>query len=273
MLKQRIITALVLAPVVIGCVFFLPPAQFSVFVLMVLTIGAWEWANLAGLESAMRWVYTAGMGALLGASLWLPGLPVMLLAVPFWMLAAWWVVSYPANQQFWSSQTARIIIGPLLLLPPLHGLIALKASPESSFLILLLFFLIWGADIGAYFSGKAFGNRKLAPQVSPGKSWAGVYGGLLTAILIAGAMTLWAGTPDLFTPAGALFLLGCGVIVAISVLGDLTESMFKRFRGIKDSSGLLPGHGGILDRIDSLLSAAPWFALLLMLSGRVQVGL
>ena len=128
----------------------------------------------------------------------------------------------------------------------------------------MLFFLIWGADVGAYFSGRTFGKHKLAPKVSPGKSWEGFWGGLVFAVAIAALMVSWLGKPVLNSPDGILFILSCAFIVMISVLGDLVESMFKRNRGIKDSSHLLPGHGGILDRVDSLLSAGPFFAILII---------
>jgi len=123
--------------------------------------------------------------------------------------------------------------------------------------------LVWGADIGAYFSGRAFGKRKLAPAVSPGKSWEGVYGGLaltLVITIIVGIVRDWTVKEML------LGLIGAAVVVLISVVGDLTESMFKRQAGIKDSSNLLPGHGGVLDRIDSLTAAIPIFAVLLWMA-------
>jgi phosphatidate cytidylyltransferase len=131
-------------------------------------------------------------------------------------------------------------------------------------LILAVMVLVWGADIGAYFSGRRFGKRKLAPQVSPGKSWEGVFGGLLTTLLICvgvGIYREWSFFSML------LGMFGTVAVVMISVVGDLTESMFKRQSGVKDSSNLLPGHGGVLDRIDSLTAAIPVFAALLLLSG------
>jgi phosphatidate cytidylyltransferase len=123
--------------------------------------------------------------------------------------------------------------------------------------------LVWGADIGAYFSGKAFGKRKLAPQVSPGKSWEGVYGGLALSLVITAVVGL---VRDWTLGQMILGLLGAAIVVFISVVGDLTESMFKRQSGIKDSSNLLPGHGGVLDRIDSLTAAIPVFAVLLWMA-------
>jgi phosphatidate cytidylyltransferase len=124
--------------------------------------------------------------------------------------------------------------------------------------------LVWGADIGAYFSGKAFGKKKLAPRVSPGKSWEGLYGGLAASLAITLVVGLQQGWSTLSV---LLALAGAALVVLISVVGDLTESMFKRQSGIKDSSNLLPGHGGVLDRIDSLTAAIPLFATLLWLAG------
>jgi phosphatidate cytidylyltransferase len=151
----------------------------------------------------------------------------------------------------------------LILLPAWQGLIWIKQGALGNWQIMAVMVLVWGADVGAYFSGKAFGKRKLAPKVSPGKSWEGVYGGLALSLVITtivGVMREWT--------AGQLLigLFGAALIVFVSVVGDLTESMFKRQSGIKDSSNLLPGHGGVLDRIDSLTAAVPIFAVLLWMA-------
>tara|TARA_B110000503_G_scaffold83984_2_gene128029 strand:+ start:489 stop:1322 length:834 start_codon:yes stop_codon:yes gene_type:complete len=271
MLKQRIITALVLAPIVIACVFFLPPAGFSVFLIGTLTIGGWEWANLAHYAGWQRYLYALAIALLLiavsflleASSFW--ALAILVIAAIWWMLALFLVVNYPLSQRYWSSNWVLTLLGPVMLVPGYVGLMQLKGTTDSQFLILLLFFLIWGADIGAYFSGRRWGAKKLAPEVSPGKSWAGFYGGVTLATLIAMAMCVWLGKPLILSTSGLVFLLGCILVVLFSVLGDLTESMFKRQRGIKDSSQLLPGHGGVLDRLDSLLAGAPIFALFVLL--------
>jgi len=139
-----------------------------------------------------------------------------------------------------------------------------KQWPEANLLILAVMVLVWGADIGAYFFGRRFGRRKLAPQVSPGKSWEGVFGGLFVTLVLCAVVGVYR---DWSISHLLLALLGTALVVMISVVGDLTESMFKRQAGIKDSSNLLPGHGGVLDRIDSLTAAIPVFAALLWLSG------
>lgn len=269
MLKQRIITALILAPIAIGGVFLLPPFEFSLFVGLVLTVAAWEWARLADYAGPVRYAYALAMVILLAGSTLLPPLAVLGLGAAWWIAAFFLVISYPRSTNLWSSRIVCSLLGAFILVPGFVGLIELKRLPDSTFLILLLFLLIWGADVGAYFAGRAFGRSKLAPEVSPGKSWAGFYGGLVMGMAIATGMALWKGSVDLLSARGLVFLLGCAFVVVISVLGDLAESMFKRNRGVKDSSNLLPGHGGFLDRIDSLLSAGPVFALFIMTYGWV----
>ncbi|MNY33511.1 Phosphatidate cytidylyltransferase [compost metagenome] len=180
------------------------------------------------------------------------------------MLATVLVLGYPASSRHWAGLPAKLSIGLLILLPAWQGLVQIKQWPEANGLILAVMVLVWGADIGAYFTGKAFGKRKLAPQVSPGKSWEGVAGGLFASLLITTAVGLYRGWS---VSEWILVLAGAALVVSISVVGDLTESMFKRQAGLKDSSNLLPGHGGVLDRIDSLTAAIPMFAALLWLAG------
>ncbi len=267
MLKQRIITALILAPIAIGCIFFLPPVGFAIFIAAVITIGAWEWANLAALSAPMRYVYAAVIAVLCLLSYFLPPMSFLLAAAAWWGLSLVFMLQYPDGAERWSGNLRLGIIGLFVLVPGFVALLTLRQAADPHFLILMLFFLIWGADIGAYFSGRALGKRKLAPDVSPGKTWAGFFGGLIVALGIAVAMLLWLGKPDLMSIQGIMLLSGIAIIVMVSVLGDLVMSMFKRNRGIKDSSNLLPGHGGVLDRIDSLLSAGPLFALLILITG------
>lgn len=264
MLRQRIITGIIIAPLALAGVFLLPPREFALFIGAVLTVAAWEWANLAGLSSLMRYAYAAVLAASMFGVYFLPTFPVLLVSLLWWAVALVLVLGYPRFNELWGKTGVIVFIGFVVMLPGFTALNAVKQYPESNYLICLLFFLIWGADIGAYFSGKAFGKAKLAPRVSPGKSWAGFYGGVVTSVLIAVAMALYWSSPVLMTWTGVAFLAACVAIAVVSVLGDLTISMFKRHRDIKDSSHLLPGHGGFLDRIDSLLSASPVFALYLL---------
>lgn len=267
MLKQRILTALVLLPIALGGFFLLDGGWFALFIGAVVSLGAWEWARLAGFAAQpLRVGYAALVAGLLGLLYQLPMLApvVLVLALLWWLVALALVVGYPQSSRFWSGSWQRVLIGLLLLLPAWQGLVLFKQWPQGNWLILAVMVLVWGADIGAYFAGKAFGKRKLAAQVSPGKSWEGFYGGMAASLLITLGVAIYREW-SLFD--AVLALLGAAVVVAFSVLGDLNESMFKRQAGIKDSSNLLPGHGGILDRIDSLTAAIPVFASLLILAG------
>lgn len=265
MLKQRVLTAAVLAPLAIGGVFFLPLDLFQWFVLAVIAIAGWEWANLSDLRpQVQRVVYALAVAVALWIVFNSPPGPVLALAALFWLLALFWVCRFPASGGQWQGLVQRALIGLLVLLPAGVALVVLKGMAASNQLLVLLFLLVWGADIGAYFAGRRWGGAKLAPNVSPGKTRAGLYGGLVTSLLITLVAGVWWQLP----PDSLAVLLLVGLVTALaSVLGDLLESMFKRHRGIKDSSALLPGHGGVLDRIDSLTAAAPVFALGTTVSG------
>ena len=266
MLKQRIITALILLPIALCGFFLLEGSGFALFIGLVVTLGAWEWARLAGFEAqSARVVFAAVVAALLFGLHVFPDLAPWVLgaAVLWWALATYLVLTFPQSAAHWSTTATKLVIGLLILLPAWQGLVLIKAMPLGNWLIMAVMVLVWGADIGAYFSGRKFGKRKLAPKVSPGKSWEGVFGGLLLSLLITAGVGVardWS-IVQLF-----LALIGAALIVLISVVGDLTESMFKRQAGIKDSSNLLPGHGGVLDRIDSLTAAIPVFAVLLWMA-------
>ncbi|MGQ7274436.1 phosphatidate cytidylyltransferase [Marinobacter sp. V034] len=275
MLKTRVITALILAPIAIGCIFFLPPLGFALFTGIIISIGAWEWANMAGLtQQVARVAYAAVTALILFWLLHATANSVLIGSAVWWCVALLLVRSYPAGSALWSPIVVRLVMGLLVLVPAWVGLNHLRsgqfqlASLDNNLLLLLyVFCIVWVADIGAYFAGRAFGKAKLAPRVSPGKSWAGVWGGLAAVIALAVIVGLVIGC-DL--QSGALLVVISVVTGAVSVLGDLLESMLKRFRGIKDSSQLLPGHGGIMDRIDSLTAAIPVFALGITLLGWLQ---
>ncbi|BCT31661.1 phosphatidate cytidylyltransferase [Pseudomonas protegens] len=266
MLKQRIITALILLPIALCGFFLLEGSGFALFIGLVVSLGAWEWARLAGFEAQpARVAYALVVAALLFLMHLVPGVAPWVLgaAVLWWGLATFLVLTYPRTSEQWSGAVPKLLIGLLILLPAWQGLVFIKQLPLGNWLIMAVMVLVWGADIGAYFSGKAFGKRKLAPQVSPGKSWEGVYGGLVLSLVITAVVGL---VRDWSFGQILLGLLGAAIVVFISVVGDLTESMFKRQSGIKDSSNLLPGHGGVLDRIDSLTAAIPVFAVLLWMA-------
>lgn len=267
MLKQRVITAAILLPVALVGFFLLEGLAFALFIGVVVVLGGWEWARLAGLASQpARIGYALVVAVLLAALYQLPAMTAWLLplSIVWWLFATSLVIGYPASQHRWGGRPGSLLIGLLILLPAWQALVLLKQWPHGNWLIVAVMALVWAADIGAYFSGKTFGRRKLAPQVSPGKSWEGFFGGLITSLL----MTLGVGLYQGWTARQlALALIGAALVVMISVVGDLTESMFKRSSGIKDSSQLLPGHGGVMDRIDSLTAAIPVFTVLLWLAG------
>ena len=265
MLKQRVITAVVLAPLVIASIVLLSTELFALFVLLVMVMGAWEWAKMSDLQGVGAQLFVLFFaGCCFSLYLLVPNLQqgVLYLGSLFWLFALAMVVSFPGTSRLWNKSWQRALMGLLILLPAWVGLVWLKDRDNSGVLVILLLVIIWCADIGAYFSGRALGKHKLAAAVSPGKSWEGVLGGLLSAILAA---TFYAQLFDLVpehTPTHWLsFIFLVLITAAISVLGDLTESMVKRQQGLKDSGHLLPGHGGIMDRIDSLVAVVPLFAL------------
>ena len=267
MLKQRIITAVVLVAVFVTTLFFLPPIGFQLFVLLVFSIAAWECSNLAGLSQwVVRGIYAGALIAGVAAGwIYLPlvdGLrSFFVIAAIWWAVALLWVQGYPSSAVFWQSSAARMIIGALTLVPAGVAVLTIHSFANGQYLVLALLLLVAVADTGAYFSGRTFGKRKLAPNVSPGKSWEGVMGGLILVSLIALAYGFLSGQ------AWYVGLVLALPAAAVSVLGDLLESMLKRHRGVKDSGTILPGHGGVLDRIDGVTAAAPIFALVLIAGG------
>lgn len=260
MFKERLLTALVLAPLALAAVFLLPLLPFSILMGVLVLLGAWEWSNLALHRRTHRWLYVASMAIVLVLAhtmlAWVE-IPILICAFVFWWFALSRVGRYPQTKGIEQTRT-KIAIGYLVLVPAWVAMVGMKAHPQGNLLIFMLFLLVWGADIGAYFAGKRFGRNKLIPRVSPGKTREGVLGGLSVCVLVAIGFAISAK----LTAGATLGLLLLAVVTGmVSVLGDLFESMFKRERGIKDSGRLLPGHGGILDRIDSLTAAAPIFLL------------
>lgn len=270
MLITRVMTALILAPLMLAGIYWLPETGFAAFIGAIVVLGAWEWANLAGFQRLTTRFGMALLTAVALALLWwlqtrtaLTWMQLTLWSLLWWLFALVMVVRYPASQSWIQQRWVRLLMALPVLLPLWLGLNVLKGQPNANLVLTWLMLLVWGADIGAYFSGKTFGNRKLAPSVSPGKTWAGVYGGMGTSVVFSAVMALIF-LPGLAPLQWVFLLVISALVVAISVLGDLFESLLKRYRGIKDSSGLLPGHGGILDRIDSLCAATPMFCVLLL---------
>lgn len=260
MLWQRVVTALLLLPLILGAIFALPNAVFAWVIAVPVLLAGREWADMAtGNRGLFMVLLVLGMLLTGGAERAVPGAGTFLLwaAALFWVLALVKVLRYPRLAWRWYESPVRMhLAGLLMLLPAWHAVVLLQGLTHGGWWLLGGFVIVWGADVGAYFAGRAFGKRKLAPQVSPGKSWAGFFGGLATTLALAVAVASYLGARDLVP----VLLLVCVVTLA-SVLGDLVESMVKREAGVKDSGNLLPGHGGMLDRIDSVTCALPVYAL------------
>lgn len=281
MLKQRVITALVLAAIFLLALFGLPPGYFSFFIGAVVLIGAWEWANLSGFPAIwQRLAYTGVLLALLtGAAIYLgfegeasPHLnssairELLIVGCGWWALALLLVQGYPSSGLLWGHKALRLLMGLLVLIPTWVALMYVRQQDSGAWLVLLLMLVVAVADSGGYFAGRRFGKHKLAPAVSPGKTWEGFAGGFIANCLLA----------LILSQALDVSLLIMLVLIVptslISVLGDLLESMVKRHAGVKDSGSILPGHGGILDRVDGITAGAPVFALALLASGAFASG-
>lgn len=255
MLRQRVITALVLGFLVILVVLAVPHPITAAVMSLLVVAGAWEWSAFPGFtRRSARLAYVALIAVCL-ATAWYWGIDnaradlILYAALAWWILALVWIASAPANV----NRVTAALAGLFVLVPAWIALVQLHA--EGPQLLLFVLLLVVAADIGAYFAGRAFGKHKLAPKVSPGKTWEGVCGGLAAALLMAALGVWW------FEMSTVPFMILCLVVAIASVVGDLTESMFKRHAGLKDSGSLLPGHGGVLDRVDSVTAAAPVFII------------
>ena len=253
MLKQRVITALVAVVILLGVLFYAPEPVGLFAIGALFAAAAWEWSQFLGTESsAVRWLF---VGAVIACELILVTVladwtrPILIAGLCWWVGALVWAFCFPTP-----IPVAAAWIGGLLMLLPAY--VALTVLYQlSAWWLLALLMIVWMADVGAYFSGKAFGRVKLAPSISPGKTWEGVIGGLLLVLSAVVAVSLQQGFPL------AVAVPFCAAVSLISIVGDLTVSMFKRHTGIKDSGNLFPGHGGVLDRVDSVSAAAPLFAI------------
>lgn len=266
MLKQRILTAAVLVPLLVAALFYLPLSWISVLFGTVIAMAAWEWAGLSGLQRYLSKLAYVFFILLLGAAGLYGALSRISLIISFFAAAAlWWLWALveltsrrDVRKGMFATFAGRMAGGFLVLVPLWVASVYLVAvDTERPRALLFLFVLVWMADTAAYFTGSLLGKTKLAPHISPGKTVEGVAGGVIGAVLLAwlcGTM-LWK-----FDSEQLVRWIGLAVItVLFSVVGDLTESKLKRVAGVKDSGSLLPGHGGMLDRIDALSAAAPVF--------------
>lgn len=271
MLKQRIITALLLLAVLLPALFYPSIEPFAALTLLLIVAGGWEWARLNGCGSSLSLGLGVGLGILMAAFWWAGGLslnlrPLWLAVGAAWVLLA--VVMLGRGVQGWGAWPVGLRLPVGLVLIACAWLAMVHARLVGLEFLLSVLLLVWMADIAAYFGGKAFGRRKLAPAISPGKSWEGAISGLLGVFLLAIGWLLVHGQgaslyARLWALGPALAALSLVFLVAMSVVGDLVESLVKRSAGAKDSSQLLPGHGGVLDRVDALLPVLP-LAMMLM---------
>jgi phosphatidate cytidylyltransferase len=270
MLKQRVITAIILLAILLPALFY-SAAAFAAIALILIAAGAWEWGRFSGYDDktsvlfgllcllmcALSW-YAGLLGKPLGA-LWAVG-------GALWVLGGAWLLRGGVAMWGRIPKTVRVVIGLLALWMAWLALAQARAIGINFMLSVLV--LVWAADIFAYFAGRAFGKRKLAPAISPNKSWEGVWGGM-TGVVVLSLAWVWADQhfaqridsqsfySDLWSHGWWFLLIAALFMAAMSVVGDLVESLIKRSVGLKDSSGLLPGHGGVLDRVDALLPTLP----------------
>jgi len=275
MLRQRVITALLLAPLAILLVLLLPTSVFACLLAVAFLAASWEWTRLAGMQSRIARGVALGVVLIAFVALWSlrdvawlwPAL--MVTGVAWWVLVCVWLRHFAfAAAPTPENRNLKLLAGAFVVLPAWVAGLSIHGSPSHGHIwAFLAMLLVWAADTGAYFAGSYFGKgrRKLAPQISPGKTWVGVYGAFATSALVAAVAGWLLGVRD-------LRLLGLIVVtvltVASSIVGDLLESLMKRHAHVKDSGALFPGHGGLLDRLDSVFAALPLFAL-----GKLLLGL
>jgi phosphatidate cytidylyltransferase len=272
MLRQRVLTALLLAPLAILLILLLPTSLFALLLAAAFLAATWEWTRLAGVNDRAARATAVFFAAAAFVALWLLRASVWLwpacigAGVAWWLLVCVWLRHFAfAAAPTPENRNLKLLAGVFVIVPAWVATLSIHGSashgPVWTFLATLL---VWAADTGAYFAGRFFGKRKLAPQISPGKTWAGVYGAFATssAVIAVGGWLLGVRDARLF----GLVLLAI-VTVAASIIGDLLESLMKRHANVKDSGALFPGHGGLLDRLDSVFAALPVFALGKLLLG------
>ena len=281
MLLQRILTAVVLLVGLLLLAILATPFVFALAIALITLLTGMEWTRLVGLQDLQsRAGYLVSLAALLVGAFFLVGafpgaesldslrvITVMTLGCVFWLVAAVLMTGYPGNANLWNDQSHIAVMGIFVVVPTWCGIVQLKYLDASGALFLMLVATVSVADIGAYFAGRAWGQRKLAPSLSPGKSWAGFWGGMSASVILAIAVLLVINNRlvSLTMTQSILLVFGAVLVSVSSVIGDLFESMLKRNQQLKDSGNILPGHGGILDRIDSLTAATPVAVLWLFL--------
>lgn len=269
-MMQRIVTAMILAPLVVCAVLFLPLQPFFVLLVAVMSLSFWEWTRLCRIKQRRH--RTALLAVFVCFALWLHW-PTWLWTVAPWLAgvsALLWCVSLlwlnrpTALSKKRHGRWLKLLFGYVVLLGSVSAFMMLRDEPYGARWSLFAMMIVWAADTFAYFSGRAIGGAKMAPNISPNKTWAGFMGGILGAMLFA-----WLVLQQVGLSQSALIKISLisGLCALFSVVGDLIESILKRHAGVKDSGAVIPGHGGLLDRVDSMLAAVPVFAVLKLLAG------
>ncbi|MGD9152561.1 MAG: CDP-archaeol synthase [Gammaproteobacteria bacterium] len=260
MLKLRLITAALLIILTIAGILVLPLSVFRIIAAAIILFAAWEWSILIDCKTFLhRTLYVLFIAAILWSSWYAPIIPILIASLIWWIIAAGLIITYPKSTKLFSQGIyARALMGVFTLVPCWLSLTFIRAAENGIIILIFILCIVWGADIGAYFSGKWWGKHKLAPKVSPNKTWQGLCGGILLAIIVAVIGCIVFN----ISPLAWLTVIMLSILTALfSIIGDLLESMLKRHMNIKDIGGYLPGHGGLLDRIDSLTAALPIFSL------------
>ncbi|MEE9452366.1 MAG: phosphatidate cytidylyltransferase [Gammaproteobacteria bacterium] len=261
MLKKRLLTAFALIVLTVGIIFFSPPRVFQLAVALLLVAAAWEWMHLAGIKNLFLCLaYSLLIVILFTLAPLAIIMYILFFSVLCWLLILQAIVYYPANVHLWCNKIGLSLLGIAVFIPFATTLVWLKASPLGASLLLYLLLLVWTADTGAYVVGKLWGKHKLVVKVSPGKTIEGACGGMVLSCVISMIYGIFV----IAVPGVSWVIwLSLGVVtVVVSILGDLLISMIKRQAGVKNSGRVLPGHGGVLDRIDSLIAASPIFMLI-----------
>ncbi|MCY4263557.1 MAG: phosphatidate cytidylyltransferase [Gammaproteobacteria bacterium] len=279
-LKLRVITAVALMVSLVLVSILVPPYFFAFLMAFLVLMATWEWAGLVGLDNfRSRVAYQSTVALMLVGTFFLievrpcatainalHGSMILVLGLLWWLLAFIMLLGFPGNTRYWADRSRIGLMGVLTLVPAWTGMVMLKYLAPQGYLIISLVTLVAAVDIGAYFAGTCYGKRKLAPKLSPNKSWEGVWGGLFATIAV-GLLFIWCFgrfVVSLSLWQAVVLMLLCLLIAWLAVVGDLVESMLKRHSHVKDSGQLLPGHGGLLDRVDSLMAVTPGYVLTVM---------
>lgn len=263
MLKSRLLTAFLMGPLILWAIYAMPENYFASFAFVLVSLASWEWAAFAGwTKPIQRGIFFVVNVFLFAVILFIQNtdvnLVIILISLLWWLICIPLLLSFPFKENsLFHQQAVKTLVGVILLLATLVSMTLIRSNPNyGSGFALYLILIVWFADSGAYFAGRSLGKTKLIPKVSPGKTWEGVAGAIVVTLIVSIISLDLLGIPS---SQSIPFVFVTFITVIYSIAGDLSESMFKRMANLKDSGSLIPGHGGILDRIDSLMSAFPVF--------------